>query len=414
MTKLFKVARQEFKMTAANKAFVIITLLGPFLLLAITVLPTLIAQREGGISDDTKVAVAGLAPDHWTALKTAAGSAGISLSPGDSGDVETLKEQVRQGTLDGLLIIPENYLEADSFPYYSRTGTDIALTQTLEAMTSRIITAARMAREGLDPQIIESLSRRPAFRVLKVSQGEAEEGQDFLSIMLTCIAFMMLIYMTVLLYGQMIGRSVIKEKSSKTVEIILSSVTPGDMMFGKLLGIGLAGIIQYTFWITLALALSRLILPGLGVETTISGVTPVNMAFLGLFFVLAYFLYSACYAAIGSGAEDEQHMGQLGMPLLLFLILPMVMVSNIVMNPGSPFTVGLSFFPMTAPLVMLMRIIISLPPWWEILLSVALISVTTLLVVAAAARIFRVGILMTGKRFSLREMLRWVGYGKRK
>ena len=186
------------------------------------------------------------------------------------------------------------------------------------------------------------------------------------------------------------------------------------MMFGKLLGIGLAGIIQYTFWITLALALSRLILPGLGVETTISGVTPVNMAFLGLFFVLAYFLYSACYAAIGSGAEDEQHMGQLGMPLLLFLILPMVMVSNIVMNPGSPFTVGLSFFPMTAPLVMLMRIIISMPPWWEILLSVALISVTTLLVVAAAARIFRVGILMTGKRFSLREMLRWVGYGTRK
>jgi len=414
MTRLLKVARQEFRMTAANKAFVIITLLGPFLLLAVTVLPTLLAQREDGIREGTSVAVVGLEDNHWTALKEAAGAAGLSLRQGNPGDAEALKEEVRQGHLNGLLLLPENYLEADSFPYYSETGTDIALSQTLEGLTARIITAERMAREGLDPSIIENLSRPPRFRVLKASSGDAEEGQDFLSIMLTCIAFMMLIYMTVLLYGQMIGRSVIKEKSSKTVEIILSSVTPGDMMFGKLLGIGLAGIIQYTFWITLALALSRLILPGLGVETTISGVTPSNMAYLGLFFVLAYFLYSGCYAAIGSGAEDEQHMGQLGMPLLLFLIVPMVMISSIVMNPGSPFTVGLSFFPMTAPLVMLMRIIIAPPPWWQILLSIILIAVTTLLVVAAAARIFRVGILMTGKRHTLKEMLRWMRYGEKR
>jgi len=408
VNKLFKIARQEFRMTAANKAFVIITLLGPFLLLAITILPTLLSQRGGGIAQGITVGVTGLDPDHWTALNKAAGLAGFSLQRGTTGEAAALKEQVRQGTLDGLLVIPENYLEADSFSYYSKTGTDIMLIQTLEEMTSRIITTARMAREGLDPGLINNLSRRPWFRVLKASGGETEEGQDFLTIMLTCIAFMMLIYMTVLLYGQMIGRSVIKEKSSKTVEIILSSVTPGDMMFGKLLGIGLAGIIQYSFWITLALSLSRLIMPALGIESAITGVTPVNMAFLALFFVLAYFLYSACYAAIGSGAEDEQHMGQMGMPLLLFLIVPMVMVSFIVMNPGSPFTTALSFFPMTAPLVMLMRIVIAMPPWWEILLSVVLIMITTIWVVIAAARIFRIGILMTGKRFTLKEMIKWM------
>ncbi len=263
-----------------------------------------------------------------------------------------------------------------------------------------------MVREGLDPQLIRSLSEKPRLRVLKTTAEDGEEGRDFMTIMLTCIAFMMLLYMTVLLYGQMIGRSVIREKSSKTVEIILSSVRPRDMMFGKLIGIGAAGLLQYGFWISLALGLSALILPALGIDST-PGITATNMGFLVLFFVLASFLYAACYAAIGSAAEDEQHMGQLGMPLLLFLIVPMIMISFIITNPGSPAVVAFSLFPLTSPLVMLMRILVSTPPALEIALSVIIIASSILLTVIAASRIFRTGILMTGKRHSLGEILRW-------
>lgn len=410
MSKLFKVARQEFKMTAANKAFVIITILGPFLLLAVTVLPTFLSQRQGGIPEGTTVAVAGLSDEHKKQLAAAAEQAGITVEHAAGESLDSLKTEVSEGRLDGLLILPADYLEADSFPYYSPTGTDIAVSQTLQGIMARLVVTTRMARRGLDPEVINELSRRPELRVRKLTEGEEERDQDFLTIMMTCIAFMMLIYMTVLLYGQMIGRSVVKEKSSKTVEIMLSSVTPEEMMFGKLLGIGLAGIIQYAFWIVMALGLSALLLPEGGASSMISGVTPANLGYLALFFVLAYFLYAACYAALGSGAEDEQHMGQLGMPLLIFLIVPMVMVSFIVMNPSSPFTMALSFFPMTAPLVMLMRIIISTPPLWEILLSIGLIAAAIGLTEVAAARIFRVGILMTGKRFSIKEIFKWIRY----
>jgi len=221
------------------------------------------------------------------------------------------------------------------------------------------------------------------------------------------MSFVMLLYMTTLLYGQMIGRSVVTEKTSKTVEIMLSSVSPRELMFGKILGLGLAGLLQYGIWVSIALVLTRLAGPLLGIAVPAS-VTPGNMAWLVTFFVLAFFLYASLYAALGAAAEDEQHLGQLAWPVLIFLIVPLVMISSFVSNPGSPLSVALSLFPMTSPIVMLIRVLIAPPPLWQVALCLAILVASIYLAAAAAARIFRTGILLTGKRARLGEILKWL------
>jgi ABC-2 type transport system permease protein len=210
--------------------------------------------------------------------------------------------------------------------------------------------------------------------------------------------------MTVLLYGQVIGRSVLTEKTSKTAEIMLSSVRPMDLLFGKILGKGLASLLQYGVWVTLSAGVLKLVGPRLGV-TIGAGLSMSTLAYLVLFFVLAFFLYCSLYAALGAASEDEQHLGQLALPVVLFLIIPIVLITAIIGTPRAPVIIALSFFPLTAPIVMFLRILVGAATTWEILVSIGLTLVTTAAVIWLSARIFNAGILMTGKRFTIGQVL---------
>ncbi len=205
----------------------------------------------------------------------------------------------------------------------------------------------------------------------------------------------------------MIGRSVVQEKTNKTVEVLLSSVSARALMFGKILGLGLAGLVQYAVWIGMGTFALKVLGPALGVGLP-GSVTMQSFFWLALFFVLAYFLYAAGYAALGAAAEDEHHLGQLAWPLIIFLIVPMVLISTMVMNPSGPLVMALSFFPMTSPIVMLVRVLVSTPAWWELALCLGLLVGTIYGIAILGAKIFRVGILMSGKRPNIGEVLRWV------
>jgi ABC-2 type transport system permease protein len=149
--------------------------------------------------------------------------------------------------------------------------------------------------------------------------------------------------------------------------------------------------------------------PRLGVNIDFGGSLSL-LGFLVLYFLLAFFMYCSLYAALGASSQDEQHLGQLAWPLILFLVLPIVMISPIIMSPHAPLVVAMSLFPLTAPVVMFLRIVVGGVPAWQILISIALILATTAGVIVLSAKIFRVGLLMTGKRFKLGEVLRWVRY----
>ncbi len=407
MNKLLSVSIFEFKRTAANKAFVIVTLLGPILILAFSVLPGLLATRPELMNKEGRVALVGGDAGLREALAKALGPRGLEIV--ESSSDESARAGVADGSLAGAVVLPSDWQDADSFTYYSPTGTDAMVYETLSSVVGAQATARKLDASGIDPALMARVLAVPSLRVVKAGrEGDSDSGKaDFMGILLSAMAFVMFIYMTVLLYGQMIGRSVVQEKMSKTVEIMLSSVSPSQLMFGKILGNGAAGILQYGFWTLMVAALSRLLGPRFGISMP-EAVSMSNMGWLALFFLLGFFLYSSLYAAAGAAAEDEQHMGQIAMPIILLLVLPLMLISPIIMNPSSPIAMFFSYFPFSAPMVMLVRVVVGSYKPWEPWLAVVILLVGIGVLAFLAAKIFRVGILMTGKRPKPAEVLRWL------
>jgi len=411
VTKLGTIIRQEFKVAAANKTFIILTIIGPFLILAITVLPGLLSMNPKVSSGGGPVAVSGGDAAVQSALEAAIGTQGrklVRLGEDDASRTQA-KLDVGKGGLDALVVLDGDWMDQGG-TIYTKTGTDAILFSLVEQSLGAVAREARIAKSGIDPALARELAREVKLSIVGVGKDASEKKgieDAFMTTLFTAMGFVMLIYMTTILYGQLIGRSVVQEKVSKTVEVMLSSVSSRELMIGKILGLGLAGLLQYGVWAGMALVLSKLLAPALGIAAP-AAVSLGNIAWLVVFFVLAFFLYAAGYAAIGAAAEDESHLGQLAWPLLIFLIIPLVMISSFVMNPNSTLSVLLSLFPMTSPIVMLIRVLVSPPPLWQLALCLGLLAATIYAMMAAAAKIFRVGILMTGKRTTLKEMMRWI------
>lgn len=404
--KVLTIAGHEFRSVAGTKTFKVITVLGPLLIFAVTVLPSLLAGRLDPISEGSRIAVSGANEETLMVLQEAFSSEGVSIL--SVPEVDSVEDMLYEDdALQGFLLIPGELLSSDELVYYSKTGTDVAVSEMLRAVIGSSIVSQRMRQAGFDAGQIRSLSAMPSLSVKKISRsGDQEEGGLF-GIIMTSIAFIMLLYMSVLLYGQMIGRSIVLEKTTKTVEILLSSARSEEIMFGKILGIGSAGLLQYAIWIGAALVIITTAGPIFDLQLP-SSINLVTLFYLLVFFMTAFLLYSGAYAAFGAAAEDEQNLGQLSWPLIVFLVIPMVMISSIVMNPRSLFTTVLSYFPPTSSMVMFIRVMIQMPEPWEILLCLAIQILSIVLMILAAGRIFRVGILMHGKRRKFGEILRWV------
>jgi ABC-2 type transport system permease protein len=279
----------------------------------------------------------------------------------------------------------------------------------VQRVLGRHIVARRLSEAGIDTNRALELIAPPEMKLTRYRPEQVTAEDELLGALLTSIAFTVLLYMTILLYGQGAGRSVLKEKQSKTVEILLSSVSSTQLLGGKLLGKAGAALLQYGVWIGMAAAFVSIAGPALPVELGLAG-GAATYGYLVGFFMLAFLLYSGLYAAVGAVSTDEQQLQQAAWPVLVFLMLPMVLVGLISASPDGTVARVLSLVPFTAPIVMFQRLLLGAPAAWEVLLSVGLLLASIAAVAWGAARVFRVGILMTGKRFSLREALRWARY----
>lgn len=406
--KMLRVAAMEFRLTAANKAFVIITIIGPFLIVAMSVLPSLFAMGGGG-ADASRIALLGNA-ELQTVLEPAFASAPVELiDPEQPADEESLQAELRAGELDAYVVLPEDETDVESIRFVTAGGGNFQLIGTVEAIIGQAIVARRLAEAGFDPARVRALTTPPRLDVRQIGSDGEQAGQDIMNVMFTAIAFTMLLYMTILLYGQSIGSSVLREKLSKTVEIMLSSLSPRELLVGKIAGKAAASLLQYTIWIGMATLFLQVLGPLFDVQISIAG-GPTNYFYLVGFFLLAFFLYSTIYAALGAAAEDEQHLAQLAWPIIFFLVIPMVMIGATTSSPDSTLPQVLSIFPLTAPIVMFQRLMLGSPAAWEVVLCLALLVGSIVLVAMLAAKIFRIGILMTGKRFSMSEIVRWLRY----
>jgi ABC-2 type transport system permease protein len=286
--------------------------------------------------------------------------------------------------------------------------------ETVANLLSRAATKERLKDRGVDPRVYDQARVRVDLDPHEAKAVETAQGGKNAGFNLAVSGiFFFLIYVSIFIYGAFVMRGVLEEKNNRIVEVIVSSVKPTDLMLGKILGIGLVGLTQYAIWGVLAALIT---LPGIvGLMGMTGGLPPIpleTIAAFVVFFLLGYFLYSSLYAALAAPFNSEQEAQQFSMIPGMMLILASTTWFFAFNSPNGTLAQVLSFFPFTAPLLMFMRISVQPPPLWQIGLSVAILLGTIFLVAWLAGRIYRVGILMYGKKPTLPEILRWARAGE--
>jgi ABC-2 type transport system permease protein len=326
---------------------------------------------------------------------------------------DAVRSEVAVGKLDAFLSVPANLSGGDASAKLHARNTAALLNTSLDDAVSAAVIQERLQRLGVTVPDVSKLVKGVDVTLIKVNaHGETQEkGQTFF----TAMALGMVLYITVLVYGVSTMRSVIEEKSSRVIEILVASVRPSHLLAGKILGVGAVGLTQYLIWGVVAaivaaygMTMAAMIHPG----ATASSIhlPPFMAVYMAVFFLCGYLLYAALYAAIGAMVSSEQEAQQAQLPVTFLIVGAFLLFNIILRDPNSSASMGLSLVPFFSPILMVLRISLQTPPLWQIALAVAISLATTLGVVYFAARIYRVGILMYGKRPSLVELVRWLKY----
>ena len=265
MGKLAKIIRMEFRLTVANSVFIILTIIGPFLITAIVLLPHLLSSSTGAMgSPVTRIALLGVNPRFFQEISPAFKQARIEVSA-VQGSPESLDSQVQAGAYDGYLVLPADLSGFVRLEYVSKTGADFRVAGVLQAVIGKAIVAQRLVKAGISASRVGSLTQSPEFETRQLLKSGEKKNSDFITVLVTGLTYAMLLYMTVILYGQVIARSVLTEKTNKTVEIMLSSVRTMDLLFGKILGKAAASLLQYGIWVTISATVLKLMGPRFGI-----------------------------------------------------------------------------------------------------------------------------------------------------
>jgi ABC-2 type transport system permease protein len=414
--RLLAIVRREYVERVRTKAFLIGTLIGPLLLAGLTILPTALMSKQRG--KPLRVAVLDASGVLRTTVEKALrerkveGEARFVLeSPGEgSADAvrAALRADVLSGRLDGYLFLPEDALDRSRAEYYGKNVSNVMDLGLMDSAVEDALVAFRLAAAGLPEGRIQDLLRRLDLKTIRLSEsGEREDrGGSFLLSMILLLT----LYTSVAMWGSALMNGVIEEKANRVVEIMVSSVSPVQLFAGKLLGVGAVGLTQLTAWAACAAALSFVGARAAGATgVQLPELQPVVLLFFVVFFLLGYFLYGAMYAAIGAAVNSQQEAQSLVFPVLMPLIFGVMLFPMVLSSPDSTLSTVLSMVPFWAPLLMFLRVSALMPPPWQLALSIGITLATIVVLNWGAARIYRVGILMYGKRPTLPELLKWVG-----
>ncbi len=417
MNKLIAVIRREYLARVRSKWFIVTTILAPVLLVGAMALPVMLALR--GAERVVEISVVDASGEVTRELlRTEAFREGrVRYRPPPSGGREAareaLREQILEQQLDGYLFIPANVLEGGRIELWGRDIGPSLARSTLEPAVSTAVRRIQARNLGLDPEAAQKLARSVHLETYRMTEEGAarDEGQS----VITANVMGLIIYMVVLLYGAMMLRAAVAEKSSKTVEIILSSIRPWQLMLGKILGVGAVGLTQLAVWLSFAAvfliyAASTQAFAGVEFLQNIPVGPDTLLMFLGLF-LTGYFLYGGMYASIGAIASTEQEASQLQLPVTLLVIVPILVMPLVLDAPSDTAAVVLSWIPFFTPVLFIARYVLGAVETWEIPAVFALQFIAILLVAWIGGRIYRVGLLMTGKRPTLPELVRWVRHG---
>jgi ABC-2 type transport system permease protein len=433
MSIISLIIKREFIAKVRNKSFIVMTFLSPLLFVGIAAFVGYLGSLK---ADVKQIAIHDETGIFMNEFKNSEEFHYLNMS---NVDMKVLKDSLVSESFEGLLFIPKvddyNTLQ-NKVQYLSNDSPSINFLGETEDVIAKKITQLNFEKAKLDTLAIQKAQAEVNIKVAKSSGEESLKGLNEIKIAIGG-AFGYLIMMFIIIYGNMVMRSVIEEKTNRIVEIIISSVKPFQLMMGKIIGTSLAGILQFLIWAIIGLALMFGFSYFFGINTSPTAKVPPEMmqqaqeqfstiqlyirelwnlpiatiiiCFI-LYFIGGYFLYSSFYAAIGAAVDNETDSQQFLLPIIMPLILAVYIGFFTVINdPHGNIATVFSMVPLTSPIVMLMRIPFGVP-WWQILLSITILFGTFLGVVWFASKIYRVGILMYGKKPTWKELYKWLKY----
>jgi ABC-2 type transport system permease protein len=413
--KILAVIRREFVERVRQRWFWVMVVLGPLFFGAIFVLPTLLTGR-GGVK---QIAVVdGTTSTFGARLTQRLDRESLFVAvrvPSGSGTVDSLMGAVEMKAIDGFLIVTDAAVDSGKVLYRASNVSSFVTIGTLERVIGEMVNATRLEREGVNPALVAKARIRVDLDSKKISGGKAtgeSAAQSF------SLAYFMgiILYMAILIYGINVMSSVLEEKTTKIVEVLISSLRPFELLLGKVIGVGAVSIFQFLIWgvsTRLLISQRRHLLGerGLGEASQVfqlPHVTAGTAAVFIAYFLGGFLLYSSMFAAVGAMSSNEQEARQAQQPVTMLLVASFISMFAMLNDPGSTLSVTLSLIPFSSPIAMPVRWAAGNLPIEEVALSLAILVVSILGVTWVAARIYRVGILMTGKRPSIKELVRWV------
>jgi ABC-2 type transport system permease protein len=421
MRKIRLIIKREYLTRIKTKGFVIGTLIVPVLGIAFAFLIAFLGSHQANqnlrlaIVDNSGGLAASVARDlhkenengkrEFTVLES------VDRPPQPQAIEEELRKQINAGALDAFLVIPSDLNQAPEL--HTRNPGNFQVLGPLTTAVDQAVIEARLKARGIHVDDVGQIVRTEDLKVIKVGEsGESVEKGQTIGV---AIGLVVLLYTALLMYGIIIMRSVLEEKTTRTMEMLISAVRPFDLLAGKILGVAAVAFTQFVIWtasLALLLAYGALAATMVNPSSSFPEVhIPVSLwLYMVSYFCGGFFLYSAMFAAVGAACSNEQDATQLQWLATAPLVFCMLIYSLILSDPSSRASIVLSEIPFFSPVLMALRISLQTPPFWQIALSLALLILTTVGVIYGSAKIYRVGVLMYGKRPTIPELARWLRY----
>jgi ABC-2 type transport system permease protein len=444
MGKLLVVFKREYLERVRSKWFLVGTLLGPVFFALITVVPILISSKTKASSSVSDVVIIDATGTGMGANVAQALHERFPDGPTPAVrhvDAPSLPREEDRATLEvqhkerrGYLVLDSSTVAGRAAQYAGRNASSLGDVEIITSVVRQQVLAQRLQADGLDPARVNALtSTKLDLQTSKIGDNGREKGSGISNVIFGYIVALLL-YMMIVLYGQTILRGVMEEKTTRVAEVVVSSVSTDTLLAGKILGVGLVAVTQVFAWVVLSIVLTIYGLPivtkgmtpdvvvdasakaaqGSGAASAITAALPSISLGTGLallaFFVLGFIFYSSLFAAIGAMVNSQEDVQQASMPVMLLLVSSVIFMTPIMTNPGSTLATTMSLLPFSAPILMPLRMTLIPVPWYEVVGSILGVVVACLLAIWVSARIYRVGLLMYGKRPTFGELARWVKY----
>ncbi len=436
MNKIGLIIKREYMTRVRKRSFLIMTFLGPILMAAIYIIPIMLALNAS--NENMRIAV--VDESHWFEDRFTNNKEHTFVTMHGQ-PIDSVKEMVKTGIFDMALYVPPTQLNIPSNAVvYSIRQVPMEVETYISSVMQKEIEDQKLMAKGVDPDIVSAVKTNVNLQIMRMDE-KGNEKETFTKVQFTLgIALALLVYMFIIFFGGQVMQGVAEEKTNRIIEVIVSSVKPFQLMMGKIIGVSLVALTQFLLWIVLTgvlylgfsafIGISHpdLLSSGTVMAQEITSTDIMNnesvqnimqivhsidfgtiiFSFL-IFFILGYLLYATLYAAVGSLVDNNTDSQQFTLPITVPLMVAIISSFYIVNNPDSNLSVWLSMIPFTSPISMMVRIPFGVPIW-QVVVSVVLLAATFILMTWLAAKIYRTGILMYGKKLSYKEIFKWLKY----